>query len=449
MIVKTITLDVWQNRREQITVQQGENGSRYLRIYVQNAGQPVDLTDAQVTMFCTKPDGATIFSACPLEDGPAGLIRLPITTQMCTVPGELRDIEIRAWTTGGRILKIYGLYIRVTDTREYTALVESTDEFSALQEAMASYAAAEGHRQRTDNPHQVTPAQIGAAGADEVTVLKNRMDAFTVLPDGSTAGDAELQDIRIGYDGTTYNTAADAVRGQAAALDARTGALEQMTARRVETLENVYCQNDSVTGTAGMDETGVVHVQYRKTGDGDFCVRQCAGAYAALEGAAFRICLKNTGENPMYHLQVLLSACPDGQCDAMVITDFIHLEAGAWTALTLTVPAGDPLWSGQNVYVLFRDEAEKYGRNNLNQDNSLKYFAAPVADPFGAPMSMWTDRALTADALTDFDPADYCTGAELDRRTGGGYITCWGDDLTAQGGWKSDRSHVVLWAKEL
>ena len=51
-----------------------------------------------------------------------------------------------------------------------------------------------------------------AKEADEI--LKSRVDNITSLSEGSTTGDAELQDIRVKYDGTTAENAGNAVREQ-------------------------------------------------------------------------------------------------------------------------------------------------------------------------------------------------------------------------------------------
>ena len=57
--------------------------------------------------------------------------------------------------------------------------------------------------------------------SSEQTTLSQRMDTFTKLSAGSTTGDAELQDIRVGANSITYNTAGDAVRGQYTELNIR------------------------------------------------------------------------------------------------------------------------------------------------------------------------------------------------------------------------------------
>ena len=55
---------------------------------------------------------------------------------------------------------------------------------------------------------------LSKATKQELEVERKRIDSFTSLPSGSTTGDAELIDGRIGADGVTYKNIGGAIRSQ-------------------------------------------------------------------------------------------------------------------------------------------------------------------------------------------------------------------------------------------
>lgn len=66
---------------------------------------------------------------------------------------------------------------------------------------------------RLDNVDEIQ-AQTNAQLSQKINVEKNRIDSLTTLAEGSTTGDAELIDIRIGANGFIYNNSGTAVRHQ-------------------------------------------------------------------------------------------------------------------------------------------------------------------------------------------------------------------------------------------
>lgn len=72
---------------------------------------------------------------------------------------------------------------------------------------------------RLDAKETQTSEQLAQkANQEELEAERARIDSFTKLAEGSTTGDAELVDIRVGADGVTYNNAGSAIRGQVSKL---------------------------------------------------------------------------------------------------------------------------------------------------------------------------------------------------------------------------------------
>ena len=86
-------------------------------------------------------------------------------------------------------------------------LKNSTDFINTLDEKVAA-------QDSKIEKIEASTSHITTKQNTKIAALQTRMSEFTSLKDGSTTGDAELIDARIGADGTKYASTGDAMRGQ-------------------------------------------------------------------------------------------------------------------------------------------------------------------------------------------------------------------------------------------
>ena len=131
-VISDINIDCSKNNCIIKKVTGYEHGVKVFRFKPLNGGFSIDLSESTSAAYIgKKSDGKIIGNACEIKDNK---ILLPLSLQMTTAEGELRG-HIEVYFPNG-VLKFYGVNFNVFPSEE-TAEIESTDEFTLLETAIA------------------------------------------------------------------------------------------------------------------------------------------------------------------------------------------------------------------------------------------------------------------------------------------------------------------------
>lgn len=235
--------------------QQGDT-ARVLTFNILDKGVPFNLTGKTVRAKILKPDNTKCYNDLTITNATGGECDLKLTNQVLAVAGKVNcQLEIKE---GEELLSTIIFPIDVEPSIDINGAVESTNEFTALlngiikldewdkyfketsgaieekyTERLSGLATSleetkiqvnnkvekvEGKELSTNDYTNEDKTEVlsikNKATKQELEVERARINQLTKLQEGSTTGDAELIDARVGADGKTYDNVGNAIREQ-------------------------------------------------------------------------------------------------------------------------------------------------------------------------------------------------------------------------------------------
>ena len=218
VVEKAVRLYAWKNNYQLFRIIQGEANSRMFVVQLFNTSIPVNLSKCSVMLYAVKPDSEVLYVKCDILDKANGLIGITLSEQMATTEGVV-NCWIQVIGEGGTDLRFEGMSIEVSECN-LNRSIESSSELKAFLEQSAKVAEIEQEIEAA-RLGKVTLEAKERAQDNAIEVERARIDGIIALEQGSTTGDAELMDLRIGDDGQVFPSAGTAVRKRMAVRNVR------------------------------------------------------------------------------------------------------------------------------------------------------------------------------------------------------------------------------------